>query len=60
MDHINPLDVTVAYLSVINKSKTMKCLEYLRRRDIVLMGKLKKEYYFKVNDHDIHVTVVVN
>ncbi len=29
MDDINPLDVTVAYVSVINKSKTIKCLGYL-------------------------------
>ncbi len=29
MDDINPLDVTVAYVSEINKSKTIKCLGYL-------------------------------
>ncbi len=29
MDDINPLDVTVVYLSVINQSKIIKCLGYL-------------------------------
>ncbi len=33
----NPLDVTVAYVSEINKSKTIKYLNYLRLRDTLPM-----------------------
>ncbi len=29
MDDVNPLDVTVAYVSEINKLKTIKCVDYL-------------------------------
>ncbi len=56
-DDINPLDVTVAYVSVINKSKTIKCLGYLWPGDILLMGRPKEELYFGVIDHDIHCGV---
>ncbi len=41
MDDINPLDVTVAYVSVINKSNTMQCLGYLWHGDVLLSGEAK-------------------
>ncbi len=59
MNDINPLDVTVVYVSVINTSKTIKCLGYLWLGDILLMGKPKQEHHFQVIGHDIQVTVVV-
>ncbi len=46
MDDINPLDVTVTYMSVINKSKTIKCLGYLWLVNILLMRRPKHEHHF--------------
>ncbi len=57
MDDINPLDVTVAYVSVINESKIIKCLGYLWLGDILLIGRPKPEYHFGVIDYDIRVTL---
>ncbi len=59
MDDINPLDVTVTYVSVINKLKTIKCMCYLWLGDILLMGRQKQGHHFEVIDLDTQVTVVV-
>ncbi len=59
MDDINPLDVTVAYVSVINQSKTIKCLGYLWFGDTLLMGRPKQEHHVEVTDHDIQVIIMV-
>lgn len=54
MDDINPIDVTVAKLSEINKS-----LSYFWLGDIHLMRRLRMLHYFGVIDHVIQVTVMV-
>ncbi len=56
MDDINPLDVAVAYVSVLNKSKTIKCVSNLLFGDILLMGVPMQEHHF---DHNIKFSVVV-
>ncbi len=38
MDDINPSDVTVAYVSVINISTTIKCLGYIWLGNILLVN----------------------
>ncbi len=58
-DDINPSDVTVAYMSEINKSKTIKYLGYLWLDCILLMGRHKEDHNFSVIEHDIQVTVMV-
>ncbi len=55
----NLLDVAVAYVSEINKSKTIKCLGYSYLGDIPLMGMPKQEHHFGVIDHDYKGTVLV-
>ncbi len=42
---IDPLGVTVAHVSKINKSKTMECLGYLWLGDIPLKGRPRKFWY---------------
>ncbi len=41
MDDINPLDVTVAYVSVINESKTIKGVGYLGLGYLLFNGEAK-------------------